>query len=92
MPEVLTELGRFNSAPWIGSVDVPTAVVVTGKDKAIPTRRQRRLAAAIPDAQVYEAPGGHASVVLDHDRWLPAFLDAVGDVTARVPAPRQVAV
>ena len=67
MPEVLGELGRFNSAPWIGSVDVPTAVVVTGRDKAIPTRRQRRLAAAIPGARVYDAPGGHASVVLDHD-------------------------
>ena len=29
MPEVLGELGRFNSADWIGEVDVPTAVVVT---------------------------------------------------------------
>ena len=92
MPEVLTELGRFNSAPWIGSVDVPTAVVITGKDKAIPTRRQVRLAASIPDATVHDAPGGHASVVLDHDRWLPAFLEAVADVTGRVPADRQVAV
>ena len=92
MPEVLTELGRFNSAPWIGSVDVPTAVVITGKDKAIPTRRQVRLAASIPDARVYETPGGHASIVLDHDRWMPAFLEAVADVTGRMPAPRQVAV
>ena len=39
-----------------------------------------------------ETPGGHASVVLDHDRWLPAFLEAVADVTGRVPADRQVAV
>ena len=44
-PEVLGELGRFNSAPWIGEVDVPTAVVVTEKDHTIPQRRQRRLAA-----------------------------------------------
>ena len=86
MPEVLGELGRFNSAPWIGSVDVPAAVVVTGRDKAIPTRRQRKLAAAIPDASVYDAPGGHASIVLDHERWAPVFLEAVADVTGRVPA------
>lgn len=91
MPEVLGELGRFNSAPWIGSVDVPTAVVVTGRDKAIPTRRQRRLAAAIPDAHVYDAPGGHTSIVLDHERWLPLFLEAVADVTSRVPAARRIA-
>ncbi len=88
MPEVLGELGRFNSAPWISCVDVPTAVVVTGRDKAIPTRRQRKLAASIPDASVHEAPGGHASIVLDHERWTPAFVEAVVDVTARVPARR----
>ena len=91
MPEVLGELGRFNSAPWIGSVDVPTAVVVTGRDRAIPTRRQRRLAASIPDARVYDAPGGHASIVLDQARWLPVFLEAVADVTGRLPAPRRMA-
>jgi pimeloyl-ACP methyl ester carboxylesterase len=90
MPEVLGELGRFNSAPWVSSVDVPTAVVVTSRDKAIPARRQRRLAAAIPDARAYDAPGGHASIVLDHDRWTPVFLDAVADVTDRVPAPRRM--
>jgi 3-oxoadipate enol-lactonase len=91
MPEVLGELGRFNSAPWIGEVDVPTAVVVTGRDKAIPTRRQRRLAAAIPDATTYDAPGGHASIVLGHEHWLPVFLEAVADVTRRVPASRRMA-
>jgi len=90
MPEVLGELGRFNSAPWIGSVDVPAAVVVTARDKAIPTRRQRKLAAAIPDASVHEAPGGHASIVLDHERWAPIFLEAVDEVTGRVPARRMV--
>src|SRR3712207_4508864 len=36
MPEVLGELGRFNSAAWVGDVDVPTAVVITGKDRVIP--------------------------------------------------------
>lgn len=90
MPEVLGELGRFNSAPWIGSVDVPAAVVVTARDKAIPTRRQRKLAAAIREASVHEAPGGHASIVLDHERWAPVFLGAVAEVTGRLPARRMV--
>jgi pimeloyl-ACP methyl ester carboxylesterase len=92
MPEVLGELGRFNSAPWITGVDVPTAVVVTTRDKAIPARRQRALAAAIPGAEVLEAPGGHASVVMDHAGWFPVFLEAVADVTARTPLPRRAAV
>ena len=92
MPEVLGELGRFNSAGWIGGVDVPTAMVVTTRDKAIPARRQRALAAAIEGAEVFEAPGGHASVVMDHEGWFPVFLEAVRNVTERTPAARRSAV
>lgn len=92
MPEVLGELGRFNSGPWIGGVDVPTAVIVTATDRAIPPRRQRALAAAIPGAEVLEAPGGHASVVLSHAGWLPVLLEAVSDVTARTPVRRRAEV
>ena len=92
MPEVLGELGRFNSATWIRDVDVPTAVVVTAGDRVIPARRQRKLAASIEGASLFEAPGGHAAVVMDHDRWVPVFLEAVADVSARIPAPEQVAV
>ena len=92
MPEVLGELGRFNSAPWIGGVDVPTAVVVTAGDKVIPARRQRKLAAIIDGASLFEAPGGHASVVMDHDRWVPVFLEAVADVSGRIPSSTQLAV
>jgi pimeloyl-ACP methyl ester carboxylesterase len=83
-PEVLGELGRFNSAEWIGEVDVPTAVVVTDKDHTIPGRRQRKLAAAIEGASLYVAPGGHASIVLRSDSWLPRFREALDDVTRRV--------
>ena len=92
MPEVLGELGRFNSAMWISGVDVPTAVVVTDKDRAIPARRQLRLAAAIKDAHVFRVEGGHASLFLKSELWIPAFVEAVEDVTARIPdlaAPSQ---
>jgi 3-oxoadipate enol-lactonase len=92
MPEVLGELGRFNSAPWISEVDVPTAVVVTASDHTIPERRQRRLAAAIEGATVHEAPGGHASIVLGSSTWVPVFLQAVADVVARTQERRGVAV
>jgi 3-oxoadipate enol-lactonase len=93
LPEALGELGRFNSAPWISGVDVPTAVVVTERDHAIPARRQRRLAACIDGATVHTAPGGHASIFLDADRWVPVFLEAVADVTRRVAAsPSTIAV
>ena len=82
-PEVLGELGRFNSASWIGEVDVPSAVVVTERDHTIPQRRQRKLAAAIEGASLYTAPGGHASIVLRSGSWLPAFREALADVTRK---------
>ena len=82
-PAVLAELGRFNSSPWIGEVDVPTAVVVTTKDRTIPARRQYRLAACIPGAEVFEVHGGHASLVLGADRFGPALLRALESVVGR---------
>ncbi|UUW87313.1 alpha/beta fold hydrolase [Pimelobacter simplex] len=84
MPEVLGALGRFDARPWLGEIDVPTSVVVTGRDHAIPTARQRAMAAAIPGATVRETPGGHASVVFDVQRWRPEFLAAVDEVVARL--------
>jgi pimeloyl-ACP methyl ester carboxylesterase len=57
----------FNSAGWIGGVDVPTAVLVTSHDRVVPASRQLRLALALPAATVVEVDG-------DHD----VFLDAPG--------------
>jgi hypothetical protein len=67
-------------------------VVVTAKDRTIPERRQRRLAAEIPGADVREAPGGHASLFLDAARWVPVFVEAVATVTERLRDPSDVAV
>ncbi len=86
MPEVLGALGGFDARGWLGEIDVPTAVVVTARDHAIATARQRAMAAAIPAATVHEAPGGHASVVFDIQRWKPVFLGAIEEVVARSAA------
>ncbi|HWJ08079.1 MAG TPA: alpha/beta hydrolase [Nocardioides sp.] len=89
--EVLGTLGGFDARPWLGEVDVPTAVVITARDHAIPTARQRALAAAVPGASVHEAPGGHASVVFDVHRWRPVFLAAVAEVVERCSVVEEVA-
>lgn len=87
-PHVLAEIGRFNSAPWIGEVDVPTAVVVTERDRAIPARRQLRLAECIPGAEVFRIPSGHAALVLDAERFRPALDAALASVESRASLPR----
>ena len=56
-------LSRFSSHDWIGKVDVPTAVVVTTLDELVPASRQRKLAASIPGARVFEVEGDHDACV-----------------------------
>lgn len=82
--QAVAVLGRHNSAPWLRRVDVPTAVVVTRRDHVIPPERQRRLASLIPGATVHEAECGHAGCVLQADAFVPAFLEAVRTVEARL--------
>ncbi|HEY7133552.1 MAG TPA: alpha/beta fold hydrolase [Acidimicrobiia bacterium] len=85
MIEAAQTLGRFTSRDWIGRVDVPATVVVTGHDRLVPPERQRKLAAAIPGATVREIDGDHAVVVWEPHRFAPVLLDACLDVTRRVP-------
>lgn len=84
--QAVAALGRHNSKPWLGRIDVPTAVVVTCRDHVIPTERQRAMAARIPGATIHEADCGHAGCVLQADRFVPAFLEAIRTVQARVAA------
>jgi pimeloyl-ACP methyl ester carboxylesterase len=83
IPAVLSALGRFNSAGWIAGVDVPTAVVITARDRTIPARRQRALAASIPGATVHEVDGGHAALVLKAAELVPALEEACASVVRR---------
>jgi pimeloyl-ACP methyl ester carboxylesterase len=87
----LDAIGHFDSSAWIKRVDVPVSVIVADRDRAIPTRRQHSLAAAIPGAISYEFSGGHASLVLGASEFVPVLLEACGSVTRRTRQmpPRQ---
>jgi 3-oxoadipate enol-lactonase len=77
---------RFTSHDWVSGIDVPTAVVVTTRDQLVPTRRQYKLASAIPDARVFEVEGDHLACVVAADRFVPALVDACGWVVAEADA------
>jgi 3-oxoadipate enol-lactonase len=79
-----TVLAQFDSRPWIGEVNVPSAVVVTTKDHLVPPARQRELARAIPGATVYDVEAGHAACVLGAEKFRPALLAAAASVTGRI--------
>jgi len=76
-------VGKFESSAWIRRVNVPTAVIVTARDRFIPTRRQHALAEAIPGAVSYEVDGHHAALVLGAEEFVPVLLEACTSVTRR---------
>ncbi|RNL80432.1 alpha/beta fold hydrolase [Nocardioides marmorisolisilvae] len=85
--QAVASLGRHHSTPWLHQIDIPTAVVVTTKDKVLSPERQRVIAATIPGATVHTADCGHAGCVLDAKNFVPTFLEAV-DTTAGRRASR----
>jgi 3-oxoadipate enol-lactonase len=84
----LDAIGKFESSAWIRRVDVPTSVIIAGRDRFIPARRQHALAAAIPGAMSYEVEGNHAALVLGAAEFVPALLDACASVTRRIDRAR----
>jgi len=81
-------LGRFDSRDWLGEIDVPTAVVVSTRDKVVEPERQQLLVDGIRGAQRLEVDGGHACCVLGAEWFIPPFVEAVDAVTVgeRQPA------
>ncbi|MFQ6397651.1 alpha/beta fold hydrolase [Nocardia sp. KC 131] len=88
LAQVIAEVGRFDSSLWLSTLTMPTAVVVTTRDRAIPVYRQLEMATMIPDASIHLVKGGHASCVLSADRFVPVLLEAVAAVAARVTSGR----
>lgn len=69
-------------APWIDQIDVPTAVVVTTKDRAVNPFAQLRMALQIPGATIHRIDDGH--VTCARPGFGRAVRDAVDTVAARV--------
>ena len=67
---------QFTSDGWISQVDVPTAVVVTTRDRVVPPRRQLELARAVPGASVHEVDAGHGVCITAPPVFAQALLKA----------------
>jgi pimeloyl-ACP methyl ester carboxylesterase len=73
------ELARFDSRPWLGSLDVKAAVVVTTADDLVPASRQRELAAAL-EAPTFDADVRHLEIADLKDKYNPALLQALAAI------------
>ncbi|MFZ0973259.1 MAG: alpha/beta fold hydrolase [Solirubrobacteraceae bacterium] len=73
------ELGRFDSRSWLAPLPIPTAVVLTSRDDAVPPRKQHELADAV-GAQVFEAPINHLEITTNGAVYNPVLLKALSAV------------
>ena len=70
----------FSSRDWVSTIDVPTSVVITTRDKLVPTRRQYELAGSIEGSRSFEVSGDHFACANDQTNFVPALLDACAHV------------
>jgi pimeloyl-ACP methyl ester carboxylesterase len=79
-------IGSYTARSWIRFIDVPTAVVVTDRDRAIRPDEQMHMASLIPGATLHHIDDGHA--VCAKREFGPVLVDAVHSVADRLPADR----
>jgi pimeloyl-ACP methyl ester carboxylesterase len=82
---------RFSSHDWASNIDVPTAVVITTRDRLVPPERQYRLAQSIRGAKVFEVAADHLACVRAADRFVPALYEACTYVSEKIVAPPRAA-
>lgn len=80
--EAAGAIGTYDASGWIGDIDVPTSVLVTTEDKAVPAIEQARLILGIPTATIHRIADGH--VACAQPGFGPAVTAAVDDVAARI--------
>lgn len=87
MVQAARELAAFDSGRWIGRVDVPSAVVVTGRDHAIPVALQEVFARSIPGATVHPIPDGtHFACARMPQEFTRVLLEALSSVVKPITA------
>lgn len=80
--EAGAEIGRYDARSWIGTIDVPTAVIITERDRAMPAEFQQAMADQIPTATVHRVDHGHLSCV--SEEFGRIIVDACQDVERRL--------
>ena len=71
---------EFTSDSRISQVDVPTAVVITTRDRVVPPSRQLELARAVPGASVHHVDAGHGACINAPHLFTRALVEACWSV------------
>jgi pimeloyl-ACP methyl ester carboxylesterase len=79
--EAARDASAFDGRAWVADIDIPTAVMVTTRDRVVTPSQQLEAAALIDGASVHEIAGGHA--VCARERFVAPFRDACRAVATR---------
>ncbi len=74
-------LNGYDSSSWLPDLDIPAAVVVTGRDRIVAPWRQEALATLLHGSKRYEIDAGHDAVVSSPGSFLPALQAACTALT-----------
>jgi pimeloyl-ACP methyl ester carboxylesterase len=80
-------LSRYDAGPFAPTIDVPTAVVVTTRDRLVRPGKQRAMARAIPSAALYTVAGDHDAPLVRVDEFVAATAEAVAWVLEALSRP-----
>lgn len=75
--EAGADLGRFNSAEWIGELNIPVAMIVTAEDRIVPPDSQYRLADDAKAVATIQIKSDHDIPVRNDQRLTDALVEAV---------------
>ena len=81
LTEAAQSITRFDSGPWIGSIDVPTAVLRTNRDRVVNPAHQTSFVTHIPGARLIEHDDGH--IACARAAFTAPMLNACLDVAGR---------
>jgi pimeloyl-ACP methyl ester carboxylesterase len=82
------ELGRFDATSWIGELrDIPSAVIVTARDRSVLPGKQRALAAALGARQT-EIQADHLAALTRQREYRRLLLDAIAAISEPVAVGR----
>ena len=74
---------NFTSHDWVETIDVPTASIITTRDRVVHPRRQYKLAHALRDNAVIEIDADHGVFLSSPGRYAEAVLAACQAVSER---------
>ncbi len=75
-------LGNYDAREWLGNIDVPTSVIVTGKDHVVATSRQEELVASIKGATKRRLEADHDAVFTHSAEFVPLLVEACLEVSS----------